>query len=324
MAVSDHPQTFRYRAHGINFVSDVRLSRVRPRRAENWPQSADVRVCKDKELKPDASEEVVHIDSHDDLIRIRSPFGRVDIERDTVRLFPLQRVTHRALFEYYAVYVLAVLLHQRDHLTVHASAVAVDGQGIAFVGPSGMGKSTTASLFYKRGHRLLSDDLIACRPSSTDASPHIDPGFPWMKLGEHSLGEVLGRGGDDLERSVPNSSKRMVPTHERQSDAPVPLRRVYVLGYHDDSRDTREVQVRRVTTRKACLILLSNAFVQTFLEEAGADPEHLNRCAALARRVPVSMLGRPQSMDVLPSIYDAVLDDLRATRFSENSKNDSQ
>ncbi len=200
----------------------------------------------------------------------------------------------------------------------------VDGGTVAFVGPKGMGKSTTASMFYERGHKLLSDDLIACRPSSTDAPPRVAPGFPWMKLGEHSLGEVFERSGDGLERSVPSSSKRIVPTHERQPDSPLPLRHIYVLGYHDDNQGPQEVKIERVGAKQACLVLLSNAFVQMFLEEAGADPEHLDRCAALARQVPVSVLVRPQSTDALPSIYEAVLRDTESTRSSNASGNVSQ
>lgn len=324
MSTLDEQKTFCYRAHGVCFVSDFRLRRVHPSRAVDAPSSPDVHVCRHEKLEKTESQESTYVDSQGAIVHIHSPFGRVDVERDEVRLFPIQGTTHRALFEYYAVYILAVLLHQRSYLTLHASAVEVDGQGVAFIGPQGAGKSTTASLFYEKGHKLLSDDLIACLPSSVDGPPHVDPGFPWMKLGEKSLGEVFKRNGDGLERPTPSSSKRVVPAHERQPDAPLPLQHIYVLGYHDDSHDSEEVEVKRVGTREACLVLLSNAFVQMFLEGTGADPKHLDRCAALARRIPMSVLGRPQSMDALPSVYNTILDDIRATRPSDSSEDRSQ
>ncbi len=43
---------------------------------------------------------------------------------------------------------LALLLHQRKFLVLHASAVKIDGQAIAFVGEKGMGKSTMAAAFH--------------------------------------------------------------------------------------------------------------------------------------------------------------------------------
>ncbi len=324
MSVSRGDPSFSYEAHGLCFSSDFSLKRLRPRSAHERSITAEVALYRGEKIETSEVETKTQIESCGDLIRIRSRFGRVEIEQDTVKLFPARGTTYRSLFEYYAVYVVAFLLHHRDYLTIHASAVEIDGGTIAFVGPKGMGKSTTASFFYAQGHRLVSDDLIACRPSSTDAPPHVDPGFPWMKLGEKSLDEVLGRNGDKLERTVPDSSKRIVPTHKRQPDASLPLQHIYVLGYHDDSHDGQEVEVKRVGTKEACLILLSNAFVQMFLEGTGADPKHLDRCAALARRIPMSVLGRPQSIDALPSVYDAVLDDLNTARPSDSSGRRSQ
>ncbi|WP_263784466.1 hypothetical protein [Salinibacter grassmerensis] len=324
MDVSHDSPLFSYEAHGLCFSSDFSLKRLRPQSTYEKSSTVEVTLHRGEKLETSEVEAKTCIECCSDFICIRSRFGSVEIGQDTVKLFPSQGTTHQSLFEYYAVYIAAFLLHDRDYLTIHASAVEIDGGTIAFVGPKGVGKSTTASLFYEQGHRLLSDDLIACRPSSTDASPHVDPGFPWMKLGERSLSEVLERSGDKLEWTVPGSSKRIVPIHERQPDSPLPLRHVYVLGYHEESSDQQEVKIRQVGTKQACLVLLSNAFVQMFLEETGADPEHLDRCAALARRIPMSVLSRPQSMDALPSVYHTILDDIRATRPSDSSEDRPQ
>jgi hypothetical protein len=59
--------------------------------------------------------------------------------------------------------VLAVRMMLDDHLVLHASAVQVDGAALAFVGASGMGKSTLATLLCAAGRALVSDDLLRCR-----------------------------------------------------------------------------------------------------------------------------------------------------------------
>ena len=46
---------------------------------------------------------------------------------------------------------LGLILHQRNALTLHASAVEVNGQVVAFVGYKGAGKSTTAASLLGRG-----------------------------------------------------------------------------------------------------------------------------------------------------------------------------
>ena len=56
--------------------------------------------------------------------------------------------------------VVAFLLSLGGHCVLHASAVSVEGGGIAFAGPSGSGKSTLAAMFCARGARLVTDDVL--------------------------------------------------------------------------------------------------------------------------------------------------------------------
>lgn len=56
--------------------------------------------------------------------------------------------------------VLAVHLMLRPSLVLHASAVQVGESVLAFVGSSGMGKSTLAAALCLLGHGLVSDDLL--------------------------------------------------------------------------------------------------------------------------------------------------------------------
>ncbi|MBQ2366830.1 MAG: hypothetical protein II296_00740 [Bacteroidaceae bacterium] len=63
--------------------------------------------------------------------------------------------------------------------TIHASCVAVGDKACAFIGPSGVGKSTHAALWLQHieGARLLNDDQPAIRPGN-DGRVHIY-GTPW-------------------------------------------------------------------------------------------------------------------------------------------------
>ena len=57
--------------------------------------------------------------------------------------------------------VLGLLLRFRGITCLHASAVAIDGSVIAFVGAEGAGKSTTAAAFARAGFAAVSDDVVA-------------------------------------------------------------------------------------------------------------------------------------------------------------------
>ena len=56
--------------------------------------------------------------------------------------------------------VLGLLLRFRGITCLHASAVAIGGSVIAFVGAEGAGKSTTAAAFARAGYAAVSDDVV--------------------------------------------------------------------------------------------------------------------------------------------------------------------
>ena len=68
--------------------------------------------------------------------------------------------------------VSALLLALRGATVLHASAVAINGTALGFVGPSGRGKSTIAALMCVNGAKLVTDDLLT-----------VDAGRPVMCVG---------------------------------------------------------------------------------------------------------------------------------------------
>ena len=63
--------------------------------------------------------------------------------------------------------VTAFLLALRGETVLHASAVAIDGAAVAFVGQSGRGKSTIAALLCVAGAELVTDDVSDRRSRTT-------------------------------------------------------------------------------------------------------------------------------------------------------------
>ena len=75
---------------------------------------------------------------------------------------------------------------QRKVLPLHGSVVAINGKAYAFIGDSGVGKSTLASAFLAKGYELLSDDVIAVSLNQENC-PIINPSYPQQKLWQESL-----------------------------------------------------------------------------------------------------------------------------------------
>ena len=103
--------------------------------------------------------------------------------------------------------VLAAVLQQRGLLVLHASAVAFNGDAVAFLGGSGWGKSTLAATLYARGHPLVADDLVAVDVGGRE-NPIVLPGFPQLKLLPEAAAASLGDDAELLPRLASGFDKR--------------------------------------------------------------------------------------------------------------------
>jgi hypothetical protein len=79
--------------------------------------------------------------------------------------------------------LLSFLLTLRGHVVLHASAVQVGAGALAFVGSTGMGKSTIATLMCADGAPLITDDVLRLDLSgAADASPTCHVGTSEVRL----------------------------------------------------------------------------------------------------------------------------------------------
>lgn len=135
--------------------------------------------------------------------------------------------------------VLPLALHLSGVLCLHASAVAVGGEGIAFLAPKFHGKSSLAAALVEAGGTLITDDVLAIQP---DTARYL-AGVPALKLWPDSA-DVLQERSDGAER--PRGKVLFAPpSHEGASLASGQLSTAYVLApaqsLPDDSAATREM-----------------------------------------------------------------------------------
>jgi len=198
--------------------------------------------------------------------------------------------------------ILAVLLHQRGRLVLHASAVAIDGEAIIFVGNKGRGKSTMAATLYGRGHQLIADDVVAL---SIDAPgpPMVMPGFPQIKLYPEAVASSLGDDHELLPELADGYEKRGRRVTDRFAQQSLPLRSIYVLRRGPVST------INQLDPQAALLTLIANSYMSRFGNQLLHDAEaaaHLRQCTTLIREVPVYRLERPNDLALLPSIAQLV------------------
>lgn len=190
--------------------------------------------------------------------------------------------------------VMAMWLHVRGLMVLHASAVLINGKGAGFLGDKRAGKSTTAGALVGKGYPLLTDDVLAF-----DFKPEVRilPGFPQMKLTDESAATVAIEKAQPLERiDVPGFDKRQHSVSAHFSNDYAVPGRLYVLERGPDAQvvDLSPVEAFRALMRFSYLIRFGKEALS-----AGNAPGFMQQCAHLAELGVVRRLIVPDSLERL-------------------------
>lgn len=185
---------------------------------------------------------------------------------------------------------LGLLLDQRGYLVLHASAVALDGHAIAFVGSPGEGKSTMAAALHRRGHPILADDLIAV--DLAGPTPSVYPGFSRVKL-TYAAAAVLGYDQAALTVFNPEDERRDWRS-EPLAPTPLPLQAVVELVSAPTSC------LLRSDSRAAFATLLDHAYAVGL--SGRSTPTHLHQSVRAAEQIPFYTFERPRNLALLPDL----------------------
>jgi hypothetical protein len=285
-----------YLAFGLGIASALRLPELLP-----GDGRADVEIHRSAPLSrssllPEATDGtlVAHNEwrlSYDDVGVVTVRDGR------RIELAPLRGVSPRTVRLTLLGPAMAVLLHQRGFLVLHASVVEVGGRAMAFLGESGAGKSTLAAALHARGHRLVADDVAAVRIGAE--GPEVYAGFPQFKLWPDAL-TALGHDAAPLQRVEPGLEKRAHRLREGFADrAVLPLARFHVVD------EGPAVELTRLPLQEAFLALVRNAYgIQRLEGVSGVD--HFRARSEIVQRVPGYRLSRPWDLGMLGMVVKRI------------------
>lgn len=193
---------------------------------------------------------------------------------------------------------MGILLHQRNLLTLHASAISIEGEAVVFLGEKGAGKSTVTAALVERGHGLLSDDVTALSFDERD-TPTVLAGIEAVKLWPDSL-EAVGRDPAAVPALHEKVEKRVLRPSNVVDRRARPLRCIYVLKHGEQVGSTS------LPTHDAFSELVRHTYAARFLGDAAASPAHFNQCASVLQNVPVRKLVRPDDLGRLDELVDFI------------------
>ncbi len=188
-------------------------------------------------------------------------------DEDSVRLFLLGSI-------------FGALLHQRGLLPLHASAIETPRGAVLFAGPSGTGKSTLAAAFYRRGYRVIADEICALDEIG------VRPAIPRLALWPDAIDE-LGLWSDAVRQVRPTIKKFHIPVEPWLSPAPLPVHAIYFLSITNKP----DFAVSRVSGVGKLQVLIDSTFRRQFIEGESANG-YMSRVTAAAGAIPISRLVR--------------------------------
>jgi hypothetical protein len=296
-----------YRAYGLSIRSDLPLPELEPDTADL--PDLTIRLGRAGLPLPDPASETVYEFGEESQYVAWPGVGAFLIRgTSTIDIEPAPGVSEPLLNFPLLGPIMALLLHLRGMLVLHAGAVAVGGRGAVFLGAKGAGKSTTVAAFAAAGHRLLADDVLAVDVPQA-GGPSIVPGFPQLKLVEDAASRLVLDGAVAMPPPVPDFPKQQRRLPGRFSHAAVTPHRIYVLARGEPARITA------LAAQDALGALLWFSFASIFkrrhmpLDRAQAG-RHLAQCAALASAARVARLEVPGDLDRLGDIVRLVENDI--------------
>jgi hypothetical protein len=195
--------------------------------------------------------------------------------------------------------MLASILYQRGFFVLHASVIDVGGNGIALMGPIGAGKSSFASAFLARGHRIVADDNAALEMNGE--APVVLPAFPSLKV-YPQVAQSLGHHKLDLTPMHHSQAKQAQSVAHGFSRDPRPLEAIYVLDRDAPPGIARLSPIDSVTE-----LIRHSVPTRWGVNGSGC---HLKMCARLAHLVPMFRLRTFTNLNEIAGIAEQIENDI--------------
>jgi hypothetical protein len=187
-------------------------------------------------------------------------------------------------------------LNLQGQVAIHANAVSLEELAIAFVGYSGMGKSTLSAYCASRGAGFITDDVLV-----VDSNNLVHPGNPRLKLYPHT-GQSLGLDtSEDTDYKIFYEPGRLGGTLH---DQPVPLGIIYLLAESLDDR----IYSEELSPSQAVFELLTHSYYAS--ELIPSNPALFDAYARLVTQASVRTLFYPRDFALLPKVYDFLLEEI--------------
>lgn len=207
--------------------------------------------------------------------------------------------------------LLGLVQRLRGVTCLHASAILIDGCGVAIAGFRGAGKSSTAAAFLKMGFPVLADDVV---PVFEKAGKFmVQPAHPRIWLRPDMVESLFGS-SDALPLLSPSWEKRYLDLNAAGPGWPLepkPLAAIYVLS--ERANEPERPEVTAAAPRDTLLQLLCNTYMNHLLDPRMRAQEFAT-LSRLQQSLPVRMVYPHQDASRISQLCQVICADLADLR----------
>ena len=294
--------TATYEAFGLTVRSAFDVPELPP--AETEPDGrADVSITEERLSRPlsaDSGSTFHAVDEREYYLLYDAATVRI-LDGKSIAVDPASDVPSEVLRHVLVGPALNHLLDQRGYFVLHASTVSIDGRAVAFVGDSGVGKTTTAMGCLLDGHRVLSDDVAAI--TLDNSGPVVRSGYPSVKLDPEAVA-AFDPPVEPPEQVHSGRPRHFYGLRHDQPATPVPLERIYLL------EDGDSIGVDSVSPDEQVMALVDNTYTLGALDADGQAASNFSTCGEIVDMTDIKRLRRPRNLDTIPDVVARIQSDL--------------
>ena len=213
---------------------------------------------------------------------------------------PVPGISAPTIEHLYLNQILPLAQNAAGALSFHGSAVVIEDFAIAFLGPSGRGKSTLAASFAVKGQPFLTDDGLITE--ERNGTYHILPSHPSIRLWDDSQEELLSPDSAPvLPVSYTRKARFLASSGLAYCDESMPFRAAYFLG----EGKVDDVTIEPLSASELLVQFLSNSF-QLDIESSNALSRGFDGTAELCRHVQGFILDYPRDYQDLGRIGETI------------------
>lgn len=189
-------------------------------------------------------------------------------------------------------------LNLQNRVAIHANSVSIQGKAVAFVGYSGMGKSTLSTYCATQGAGFVTDDVLV-----VDRDGFAHPGNPRIKLYPHTANSLNLKTPEYTEYKVFYEPESL---GAKLLGQPVPMGIIYLLAESEDDR----IYTEELNPSKAVFDLLTHSYYAHAL--ITSNPGLFDAYSLLVKQAVVKKLFYPRDFQKLPQVYEFLVEEIKA------------